>query len=145
MDLYVCTSLFAWIFVRYGGQINHVAHAYILMSFLTCFVLLDYVVRHKNFQNFTIFFIVVIIYGFSNNPTDPFYYTNMQTKNSTSAVTLSTLGEPLINNGFYIPPDNESPAISQVKAAMFGYKLDSNKTPSPSDSQITDWVIKNEY
>jgi len=145
IDLYVCTSLFAWIFVRYGGQINHVVHAYILMSFLTCFTVADYIICHLKIKNLIICFITVIIYGLSNNPADPFYYTNKGMRSSTSAVTLTTLGEPRIINDFYIPAVNEPPAVSQVKAAMFGYKLDSNKTPSPPDSQITDWVIKNEY
>jgi hypothetical protein len=142
IDLYVYASLFAWIFVRHNGGIGHVAHAYILMAFLTMFTLMDNLITHRSILKLFALFVAAIIFGLGTSFIDPFVQTNTYMINSTSAVKLSSLGLPAEVDGFYIPPKDELPAISQVKAAMYGLKLDSASTPSPLDSQITYWLIK---
>lgn len=144
LDLYVFASLFAWIFVRYDGQFAHVAHAFILMAFFTAFTLLDNFIKRPHIYKFVVLFLCAGFYGVGYS-FDPFHYTNVETIRSVSAVKLSYLGNPTSDNGFYLPPSKEAPSVSQVKAAMFGLKLDSTKTPSPPDSQITYWIIKNEH
>jgi hypothetical protein len=144
LDLYVFTSLFAWIFVRHNAGIAHVAHAYILMAFLTIFTLMDSFIIRCNKKRFIALFVCVIIYGLGTSFSDPFFYVNNQTIKSSSAVKLNTLARPVEVNGFYIPPTGEYPGISQVKAAMYGLKLDSRITPSPADSQISHWLIQQE-
>jgi hypothetical protein len=142
MDLYVFASLFAWIFVRHNGSIGHVAHAYLLMAFLTTFTLVDNFIIRRYIEKFVALFVCAIIYGLGTSFIDPFSYVNTELTSSASAVKLSSLGLPTEVNGFYIPPTDENPGISQVKAAMYGLKLDSKSTPSPPDSQITHWLIK---
>jgi len=142
MDLYVFASLFAWIFVRHDKGIGHVAHAYILMAFLTIFTLMDSFIIRCNNKRFIVLFVCAIIYGLGTGFLDPFYYVNNETIKSSSAVKLNTLVLPFEVNGFYIPPKGEYTGISQVKAAMYGLKLDSRITPSPADSQISHWLIQ---
>lgn len=141
-DLYVCVSLFAWIFVRHNGETNHVAHAYLLMAFLSIFTLLDSIIIRNNKKLFITLFLFTIIYSSTNNFIDPFYITNNEVIKSTSAVKLNDLPAATEVEGFYIPPLGEYPGVSQVKAAMYGLKLDSNITQSPVDSQINHWLIK---
>jgi hypothetical protein len=144
LDLYVFGSLATWIFVRFGGNINHVAHAYIIMAFFATFIIIDFLVSQKQLLNYVIFFLFVILYGINNDFSDPFYHSNKFTSQSVTAVTISDIKKYMSNDGFYIPPAREEPGISQVKAAMLGLKLDSRTTPSPMNSQITNWVIIND-
>jgi hypothetical protein len=139
IDLYVFTSLFAWIFVRNGGEFGHVAHAYILLAFLVAFVLMDYLISQHNKKLLLVFFAFAVIYGFN----DPFSYVNKEQIKSPSAVRLSSLSIRHNElNGFYVPPKDENIGISQVKASMLGLKLDSITSPSPTDSQITNWLLR---
>ena len=142
MDLYVFVSLFAWISVRHDGAIGHVAHAYLLMAFFTIFTLMDNFIIRQSKEKFIALFVCAIIYGLGASFIDPFSWVNNSTITSSSAVKLNTLVLPVEVNGFYIPPTDEDPGISQVKAAMYGLKLDSNTTPSPPNSQISHWLIE---
>ena len=140
LDLYVFTSLFTWLFIRHNSEIMHVAHAYILMALLTSINLMDFLIRHNKTRLVTLL-VFTVIYGIGNS-INPFYYSNNETSKSTSAVRLSSLLPNHGIDGFYVPPEGEHPGVSQVKAAMYGLKLNSITTPSPPDSQITNWLVQ---
>lgn len=139
LDSWVLLSILGWAFLRYPIGIGHTAHLYILMSVITLFFLIRYILESKNLYIVAILIPVGFFYGYPSRLFDPLAYV----QNDLLKAPESTMRIEEITNGYLDDKDNENYAVkNQVRSAMIGEKLDAASTQPAKKSVIYNWIIQ---
>lgn len=141
IDSWVLLSILGWAFLRYPIGIGHTAHLYILMSVITLFFVIKYLLDSKNLFTIIALIPIAFFYGYPHKLLDPFAYV----ENDLLKIPESTMRLKELKFGYLDDTANENYAVkNQIRSAMIGEKIDAYSTRPAKKSVMYNWIIQND-